>query len=305
MSFSKEQILIGAAFLAVYFIWGSTFLANWYAIQDVPPFMMSGSRFLVAGGLLFFTSLALGASRPSRRNVWHSFITGTMFLALGTGGVVWAEQYLDSSMAALLIGAEPLLIVLLMWSLKNKRPTWNNSLGVGLGMLGMYILIGQPVLLNEWTSVMGLIAIGISMLSWAFVSVRLNDFDLPASRLQSSALQMIGGSLSLGLFSLLSGEWRAFEWTDISTRGSLAWVYLILFGSIIAFSSFNYLLTKVSPDKVATANYVNPLVALALGWGINNEQVTAQSLVAAAILIFSVFLINTRFKRRPALLRSR
>jgi len=297
MQQKSDQFLIIAAFAAIYFIWGSTYLANWYAIQDIPPFLMSGSRFLLAGILLYLVAAAFGAAKPTLRNLGHSFITGTLFLAIGTGGVVWAEQYIDSSMAALLIGAEPLVIVLLMWRLKAKRPSWNSGLGIILGVVGMYFLVGQPVFLGNKGSVMGLISIGISMLSWGFVAVKLNDFDLPKSRLQSSALQMIGGGLCLFLFASVSGEFADFQWTNLTSRGVYAWFYLIVFGSIITFSAFNYLLTKVSPEKVATSNYVNPIVALLLGWGINHEEITTQSFIAAGVLIFSVFLINSKLKK--------
>ena len=141
MQIKQEQLLIILSFAAIYFIWGSTYLVNWYAIQDIPPFLMAGSRFLTAGLLLFGFMHLMGSPMPSRKNWWHAFITGSLFLSIGTGGVVWAEQFIDSNVAALLIGGEPLIIVLLMWQLKSKRPKWNGILGVILGMFGMYLLV--------------------------------------------------------------------------------------------------------------------------------------------------------------------
>lgn len=295
MSSNKERVLIVAAFAAIYFIWGSTYLANWYAIQDMPPFLMSGARFVTAGVLLYLFTMVLGQPRPTRRNWVYALLSGTLFLAIGTGGVVWAEQFIDSSMAALMIGAEPVVIVLLMWLLNSKKPTLSAILGVSLGLVGMYILVGQPTFIANRESLMGLVAIAISMLAWGVVSVKLNDFDLPQSRMQSSSMQMLGGGAILFLFSAFSGETSQFAWANLSSRGIGAWFFLVFLGSIVAFSAFNYLLTKVSPDKVATANYVNPIVALLLGWGLNNEEVSGRSLFAAAILIFSVFLINTKW----------
>lgn len=298
MQWNREKVLIILAFAAIYFIWGSTFLVNWYAIQDIPPFLMSSARFFVAGLLLYLVMRLLGAARPTRKHWWHALLSGILFLTIGTGGVVWAEQYLDSSMAALLIGAEPLVILILMWQLQSKRPKWNGALGVSLGIIGMYLLVGQPKIIADREHVIGLIAILISMLSWGVVAVKINDFHLPESRILASAMQMIGGGLMLFLMSLFSGELNTFDPAGITTRGFLSVLYLIFFGSIVAFSAFNFLLTKVSPDKVATSNYVNPIVALLLGWGLNNEEITPQSLIAASLLIFSVFLVNSKWKTK-------
>jgi len=296
---TKEQLTIIGAFAAIYFIWGSTYLFNWYAIHDIPPFLMSGSRFLVAGTLLFGFTLLRGKKRPSLRNWLHAWVCGTLFLSIGTGGTVWAEQYIDSGITALMIGSEPLIITILLWQLKGKRPATVAIMGLSLGSLGMYLLVGQPAFLATADSIKGLTAIFISMLAWGIIAVKLNDFDLPESRIQASAMQMLTGGLMLLLLSGLTGEYPQFQWHELTLRGGLSWIYLVTFGSIIAFSSFNYLLSKVSPDKVATSNYVNPIVALLLGWGLNNEYISGQSLAAASLLLFSVFLINAPRLPRP------
>lgn len=301
MKFSKEQFLIIGAFAAIYFIWGSTYLFNWYAIQDIPPFMMAGSRFLTAGIILFLFTLSIGKKFPSPKNWFHSWIAGTLFLSVGTGGVVWAEQFIDSSIAALMIGAEPLVITLLLWQLKGNKPGLKAILGLALGTTGMYLLVGQPNFVTSPEAIKGLIAIFVSMFSWGLIAVKLNDFSLPESRIQGSALQMITGGVMLLLFSFITSEHHHFQWENLTMRGSLSWLFLVFFGSIVAFSSFNYLLSKVSPDKVATSNYVNPVVALLLGWGLNNEYISTQSLVAAFILVLGVFLINTKPKMRMRL----
>ena len=296
MQIKQEQLLIILSFAAIYFIWGSTYLVNWYAIQDIPPFLMAGSRFLTAGLLLFGFMHLMGSPMPSRKNWWHAFITGSLFLSIGTGGVVWAEQFIDSNVAALLIGGEPLIIVLLMWQLKSKRPKWNGILGVILGMFGMYLLVGQPQFIANRENVWGLFAIAISMLGWGVIAVKINDFDLPQSRFQSSAMQMICGGIVLLLFSAVGGQLQDFSFARLTSRSVFSWFYLVFLGSIVAFTAFNYLLSKVSPDKVATSNYVNPIVAMLLGWGLNDEHISSQSLLAASILIFSVFLINNKWK---------
>jgi drug/metabolite transporter (DMT)-like permease len=291
---SREQLLIIGAFAAIYFIWGSTYLFNWYAIHDIPPFLMSGSRFLTAGFILFAFSMLSGKKLPTRRQWGHAGICGILFLSIGTGGTVWAEQYIDSGITALMIGSEPLIITFLLWQLKAKRPGLSAILGLSIGTLGMYLLVGQPSFIQSADSLKGLIAIFISMIAWGIIAVKLNDFDLPESRIQASAMQMLMGGTVLVLFSGLTGEFPQFAWVNITARGGFSWIYLVIFGSIIAFSSFNFLLSKVSADKVATSNYVNPIVALLLGWGLNNEYISPQSLAAAGLLLFSVFLINSR-----------
>jgi drug/metabolite transporter (DMT)-like permease len=289
----SDRLMIIAAFAAVYFIWGSTYLVNYWAIAAIPPFLMSGSRFLVAGMLLYAWGL-LRREPPATLRQWgNSFLIGTLFLTIGTGAVVWAMQWIDTGLAALIVASDPLLIMLLLWLLLGKRPRWQGIVGAFIGMVGTAVLVGQPQLTQSAETRWGLLAIAVALVAWGLASIYISRIDLPASRLRRSAMQMLGGGVGLLLFSAAIGEPATFHWSDLTTKSVLSWVYLVLFGSLVAFSSFNFLLSKVSPEKVATSTYVNPIVALLLGWGLNGEQVTGQSLLAGAILLTGVFFISS------------
>lgn len=295
--FSREQLLIMGAFAIVYIVWGSTYLFNYLAIQTIPPFLMSGSRFFTAGILLFTYAYWQNRQWPSFTHWRNAFFLGILFLTIGTGGVVWAEQYVATGIASLVVALEPLVVIFMMWSILNKKPALKSLVGVGLGMLGMTILVGQTSFTAHTNTLIGIGVIFISILSWGYASVAIPKYEMPQSRLQSTAIQMIAGGLSLSFFSLITGEYRSFSFEAVTAQSAWSWVYLIIFGSIIAFSCFNYLLLKVSPDKVATTNYVNPVVALWMGWMFNNEVLSKQSLLAAGILLIGVFLIITKLKK--------
>lgn len=293
----RERLLILAAFGAIYFIWGSTYLVNYFAIQDIPPFLMSGIRFGIAGSLLLAVSLFLGQPWPTAEHWKYGFITGFLFLALGTGLVVWAEQFIDTGLVALFVAFQPLVIVLMVWIRRGQRPAWNSFFGVALGVVGMILLVGQPKLIAGHQTWWGIAAIAIGILSWAFASLYVTEVNLPASRMQASAMQMVGAGIVLTLAGLLTGEGAAFDLAAVSLRGWLSFLYLIFAGSILAFSAFNYLLVRVAPERVSTSNYVNPVVAMFLGWAFNNEQVSGQSILAAGLLLGGVLFINSRFVR--------
>lgn len=291
---TRERWLIIGAFAVVYIVWGSTYLANYLAIQSIPPFLMSGSRFVFAGALLYAFSGYLGARRPTGREWFNATLMGVLFLTVGTGGVVWAEQYIDTGMAALIVAFDPLLIMLLMWVLIGTRPAWKSTLGALVSIGGIMLLVGQPRFSDSVMARWGLLAISISLMAWALASIYISRVRLPQSRLRSSAMQMLGGGTVLLLFSGIIGEFGQFSWQAITAESAWCWLYLVGFGSLLAFSCFNYLLTKVSPEKVATSTYVNPVVAVLLGWALNNEVVTQQSLLAGALLLTGVFFINSK-----------
>ncbi len=298
---ASQRLLTIASFAAIYFIWGSTYLFNYFAIQDIPPFLMAGSRFLVAGLLLYAFSWRPGGPRPGWRQWANATRMGFLFLSVGTGGTVWAEQYVDTGIAALLISLQPLLVVAMMWALQGKRPGGMVLFGIALGIMGMALLVGQQRFVTNQQTLVGMMVIGLSMTSWCFGSITLSKVDLPKNRLQSSAMQMIGGGSVLLLVSLLNGNMGQFDISAVTLKAGLSWVFLVFFGSIVAFSAFTYLLQHVSPDKVATSNYVNPVVAMWLGWAFNSELVTGQSILAALLMLAGVFFMNSRLlvKRKP------
>ncbi|MEM9928701.1 MAG: EamA family transporter [Bacteroidota bacterium] len=288
----SERQLITAAFAAVYFIWGSTYLVNAWAIESIPPFFMCGTRFTFAGVLLYLWGYFRGQPQPTRQHWLNSGLMGILFLAIGTGSAVWALQYIDSGVTALVIAIDPLLIMLLLWMLFGQRPLWQGILGGCIGLVGTLILVGQPQFTDTSETLWGLAAICLALTAWAFASIYVSRIAQPDSRPRRSAMQMIIGGLALCIYSFVIGEAATFEWSNLTVKSAGSWLYLVTFGSIIAFSSFNFLLAKVSPEQVATSTYVNPVVALFLGWSLNNEILTNQSILAAVVLLTGVFFIN-------------
>ena len=288
--------LIIASFAAIYFIWGSTYLFNYFAIQDIPPFLMAGSRFLVAGAILYTITWLQGAPAPSPRQWGSAARMGFLFLTLGTGGTVWAEQWVDTGIAALIIAFQPLMVVFMLWLLFAKRPSAMVLAGVALGVVGMVLLVGQQRFVTDRDTLIGMLVIIGSMTSWCYGSVTLSKAGLPSNRLQSSAMQMLMGGIILLVLAFTMGDAQRFDPGIVTWKAGLSWLFLVVFGSLVAFSAFTYLLQHVSPDKVATSNYVNPVVALFLGWAFNNEAITQQSILAALPMLAGVFFINSRLQ---------
>lgn len=294
----RVTLLVVAAFATIYIVWGSTYLANYFAIHEIPPFLMSGTRFLAAGALLFLVGLFIGGQLPSIIQVKNSIWVGFLLLSAGTGLMVWSEKFISSGMVALMAALQPLLVVLMMWAMKGKKPNAQTLTGTALGILGMIFLVGQDQFVSDVRSRIGIAAIFLAILSWSFASIKITELDLPKSKLIRASLQMVAGGFVLVVFSVLSGEASTFSMESLSAKGFWSWMYLVVFGSILAFSAFNYLLIKSTPEKVASANYVNPIIAMLLGWGLNDEVITSQSLLAAALMLTGVVFINTRIRWR-------
>jgi drug/metabolite transporter (DMT)-like permease len=268
-------------------------MLNKVAVAELPPFFLASIRFTTAGLLIFIISKAMGKSLAiNRKQFINAFIVGVLFLSFGNGIIVWALKYVDSGFAALEISAQPLVVLLLMWLLQGKRIKPMSLVGVGLGILGIFLLVGQKQIIAKEGTVLGMIMIFACMLSWAYGSLFVGKADLPKNFFVNTGYQMFTAGITLALASLTFGE----KWIAPNEWGQpvqLSMVLLIIFGSIVAFTSFNYLLKTVSPDKVATSTYVNPIIALILGWYILDEQITLQSIIAAAVLLTGVYFINT------------
>lgn len=288
----NERVLIILAFAAIYFIWGSTYLANDWASRDIPHLLMVGMRFLVAGALLYEFTIwrkAPSLSFQQWRNVaWLGFL----FLTAGTGAAVLSLQYVSSSFSALIISFEPMLVMILLWLVKKRRPATQAWLGAFVSIIGLVLLMGTPELPPWGKLIPGLCWIATGMLAWGWGLVHLDDLDQGPNPIRGVAAQMLAGGIFLLVLSSLKGEWAQFSFDRISTRGLMAWAYLISFGSIIAYSSFNYLLKRVSPEKVATNTYVNPLIAAILGYTLNSEPFTARMVLASFLLLTGVYFIN-------------
>jgi drug/metabolite transporter (DMT)-like permease len=301
-SVRQNVLLIVAAFAAVYLIWGSTYIAIKYAIETLPPFLMAGTRFLVAGAILYLIArFSADYQKPELKHWRSSLIVGTLLLLGGNGGVVLAQHYIPSSLAAILIAIEPLWIVLLNWLMfKAERPNLRVVIGLILGFIGVGLLIGQNVLLGDiagdYKSLLGALLVVGAAFSWASGSLYGLSAPVPASPILASGMQMLAGGTVIFLVGTFSGEWTRFDLSSASTNSLLALFYLIIFGSVIAFTAYSWLLKVVSPALVATYAYVNPVVAVLLGWGLANESITPQMLLGAAVIIGSVALITSQSK---------
>ena len=290
----RNTFLVVLSFFAIYFIWGSTYLWNKIAVTELPAFMLAGIRFLTAGSLIFLISKILGLPlKITKKQFKNTFIAGFLFLTFGNGVVVWALKYVDSSFAALEVSAQPLVVLIMMRVLQGKKIQPMSLIGVILGITGIFLLVGQKEIIAQEGAVLGMVLIFICMLSWSYGSLFVGKADLPTNFFVNTGYQMFLSGVSLLIISSLFGEhWTLpYEW---STQVIWSMLLLIIFGSIVTFTAFNYLLRIVSPEKVATSSYVNPIIAMVLGWYFLNEEITLQSVIASIILLTGVYFINTK-----------
>ena len=292
---SRWAILAGM--LTIYVVWSSTYLAIRFAVETMPPFLMAGVRFLVAGLFLYALRRLKGDPAPSSVEWRSTGLIGIFLLVGGNGGVVWAEQRIVSSIAALVVGATPLWIILIdMIRLKGKLPPPLSIIGVVIGFVGITILVG-PWQSKEasLTSLdpLGVVSLLIASISWALGSVYSRQVKLPPSPLLATGMEMtIGGSVLLILGTLL-GESRRLNLADISARSWWALIYLVIIGALLGFAAYTWLLRVAPLSLVSTYAYVNPLMALILGNLLAQEPITPRLLVSAIIIIGSVALITT------------
>lgn len=299
---NRNLVILIAAFAAVYVFWGSTYLAIKYAIETLPPFLMAGTRFVIAGGiLLIWARFSKDYETPKREHWKTSFIVGTLLLLGGNGGVVFAEHYISSSLAALLVATEPFWIVLLSWLwLGKSRPNLKTVLGIAVGFFGVWMLInGQTT--NGSANIgsmqfFGTILVMLSALSWATGSIYGLRAPAPKSSILTAGMQMFSGGLVLLVFSLITGETANFSIYQISTSSLFGVTYLIIFGSLLGFTAYSWLLKNANPAIVSTYAYINPVIAVFLGWLIAGESFTGQMLFGAGIIVGSVVLITSRDK---------
>ncbi|MFK5957484.1 MAG: EamA family transporter [Lutibacter sp.] len=293
---SKNIVLIIIAFFSIYVIWGSTYLLNKIAVSELPPFMLASIRFISAGVLIFMIAKIIGYKLSiTKKQFANTAVAGFLFLTFGNGVIVWALRFVDSGFAALEISAQPLVVLLLMRFFDGKKIKLMSVIGVILGVIGIYLLVSQKQVISQEGTMLGIIMIFACMLSWGYGSLFVAKADLPSNYFVNTGYQMITGGIMLFIASLTFGEHWTFP-TEWSQPVQLSMLLLIVFGGIVAFTSFNYLLKTVSPEKVATSTYVNPIIALTLGWYFLNEQITLQSVIAAIVLLTGVYFINTKKK---------
>ena len=299
----KTKIWI--ALLALYIVWGSTYLAILFAVDTIPPFLQAGLRFLISGLILVIWRRAAGDEMPTLKQWKPLAIVGTLLLLGGNGLVSFAEQRIASGVAALIIGTVPLWLVLIEAIRPGGvRPSWRALIGLIVGFGGIYLLIGPSELTGKFQfDVLGTLTLITAAFLWSLGSIYSRSAELPKSALMTTGAEMLAGSIPIFIVSILLGEWTSFSFAQVSGQSWLALLYLITFGSMVGFVAYVWLLQNAPVSLVATYAYVNPLVAVLLGSWFAQESLTARTLVAAGIIIGSVVFISSarqvKVKKEP------
>lgn len=287
------------ALVTVYLVWGSTYLAIRVAVLGMPPFLMAGIRFIVASALLIGIGLAMRQPFPTRREIAWASLVGLFLLLGGNGLVVWAEQFIPSSLAALLIASMPL------WNLAfeaatpaGDRPTLLGSAGIALGFLGVVTLFWPSLSAGDAHSLWAQAMVVLGTMTWALGTMIARRVSLPRSGLFNSGFTMLAAGIAFMLVSLGFGEPSRVHWAAIPLEAWLAVAYLIVFGSCIAFSAFAWLNRHAPSDLTSTYAYVNPVVAIILGYLLLHEPVTAWTIAGSTLIVLSVGLVIRGGKRR-------
>jgi drug/metabolite transporter (DMT)-like permease len=287
-------------FAAVYILWGSTYLAIRFAIATLPPLFMAGARHLIAGLILYPLARIQSKEQPTKANWLSAAMMGTFLLLGGNGGVCWSEQIVPSGVAALLVASVSLWMVIIEWLRPGgTRPTRRIVIGLILGFAGLIFLVGPSKFGSGRVNPIGATVLLLASLSWATGSVSARHLKLPRSPLLTTGMQSLVGGVLLILISVLFGRGASVRLATVSTRSLLALGYLIVFGSLLGLSAYNWLLHHASPARVATYAYVNPVVAMLLGWAIADEAITLRTLLAAAVIIVGVVLVISASQKTP------
>jgi drug/metabolite transporter (DMT)-like permease len=301
MSKSKSTTKTLLAFAIIYLVWGSTYLAISIGVREVPPFLLAAIRFFTAGLLLFLWSLARGERSPTARQ-WESIsLIAILIFVIDYGLLFWAEQRVPSGMAAVVTAIIPALMTISeIVLLKTQKLTIRLATSLFIGLLGVAILMSRSILMSRTLNLggapidaLGAIALIIASIGWAVASSLLRKLPLPASKVVSSASQMLAGGFFLFITAAALGEFRNFHPANVSREAWLSLLYLIIFGSIIAFTAYVWLIHHESPTKVSTYAYVNPVVAVLLGYFLAHEPLGLRTILGSALILASVIVITT------------
>src|SRR5216110_2025213 len=296
MAASKRTIVI-VAFAALYVIWGSTYLGIRFAIETIPPFLMAGARFVLAGVIMYAIAWSQGIGKSTWRNWRTSLIIGACLLLGGNGGVTMSEKYIDSGLAALIVAIVPIYIVVLGWaSGMAPRPIPILWLGLVGGFIGVGVLLGPALRFssNEGRHpAIGMSILLVSSFIWSAGSLYSRTAKHAASPFLTAAQQMLCGGLLLLLTGILTGETHRFHPVSVSILSVASFIYLVIIGAVIGYTAYIWLLRHCDPAKVATYAYVNPIVAVLLGAAFAGETITMRVLIAAALIIGSVAIVIT------------
>jgi len=309
-SSTPPRALVLVAFAALYITWGATYLAIRFAVEVLPPFLMVGIRFLIAGFILYLWARIGGAPRPDLSQWKSAAIVGLLMLVLANGLISWSEQWIPSGLAALVAATVPFWMVILDWMRpRGVVPSGKVVLGLIIGFVGVALLF-QPWRSTEGETfdLLSAAILIVATLFWATGSLYSVRAKLPPSSVLSMGMEMLSGGFIALLVGMLRGELANIEVSAITVRSLLALTYLILFGSLVGFNAYMWLLRVCAPAWVSTFAFVNPVVAVFLGWAFGGEPLTVRILIAASLIVVSVFFItfcNTRNGSFTALLRKR
>jgi drug/metabolite transporter (DMT)-like permease len=284
------SVQLALAFAAIYLVWGSTYLAIRYTVETIPPLVAAGVRHSIAGVIMLAWAWARGF-RPTRAHWISGCIIGALFFLIGHGSLHWAEQYVGSGLTALLIATEPMFILILAWSMGQQKISRLSALGLGLGVIGVGLLTGAELTVKG-SSLVALLAVLLGSLSWSAGVVISPKLKLPSDALGRTALPTICGAAMLLAAAGLTGEFHATHWANISSKSILGLAYLIVFGSVIAFTAYTWLLQRCPPALVATHTYANPVVAVFLGWLLASEPLTMRVVLASVAILGAIVLIR-------------
>lgn len=288
-----KSLFIVLALISVYLFWGGTYLGMKFAIDTMPPFLMAGIRFSIAGWILYIIYRIKGEKRPSLEEWKNAGIVGALLLLGGNGVIAWAEQQVPSSIASVIIATVPLWITVFSYFGGGKKPTLGSSIGIMLGLCGIAVLVWNS---NEasvqTTNIWAMLAIIMAAISWSAGSIYSRKAKLPSAPLLSTGVQMITGGALLLLFAVFHGDFQGFDILKVSYRSWIAFGYLVVFGSLIGYTAYIWLFKNAEPEIASTYAYVNPVVAVFLGWLLAGEQIGANASFAAVIIIVAIIMIT-------------
>ena len=291
---STSHLRLVTAFALVYVIWGSTYLGIRFAIETIPPFLMAGVRFVIAGGILYAFVMLRGARAPSRRQWVAASIIGALLLLGGNGAVVWAELRVPSGLVALLVATEPLCVVLIDWARpRGRRPRPGELIGLMLGFAGVVILVSPAELVGGGLQIdpLGAVVVLFAAVSWALGSIYSRHAPAHESAFLMTGMKMLTGGFLLLLAGTAAGEWSRLDVGAISARSWFALAYLIVFGALIAFTAYIWLLKNTTLARASTYAYVNPIVAVLLGWSLASEPMNSRVVAAAAVIVAGAVIV--------------
>lgn len=289
----KKTIMVVVALLSVYIVWGSTYLGIKIAIETFPPFLMAGIRFLIAGVFLYCFVVVKEKKHPKLIEWRDTTIIGTLLLLGGNGLVVIAEKTIPSSIAAIVIATVPLWMIVIAWLLKSQtKPNKSTLIGTFIGFIGVVILMFPSYQEHLYFDTFGLLLTLLAAILWSLGSIYSQKAILPTSVMLSTAMQMLSGGLVLIIVATLFGEWQQFHTETLSSRSLFAFAYLVFIGSLVGFSAYVWLLKNVSPYLASTYAFVNPMVALFLGYFFADEVLSMKALIATVLIISAVVIIT-------------